>query len=251
MVYCTRPLDVGPVGHSVRFDPYPTPSLSPPPVFPPQHVEGQDKRPYDATGKRQSYVSEVAPHRSAFDHSSALEETLLQALRPASDQRQEADLRRTKLPPPTEPPYFALPSTTSRKRSASPSPVGWASPLPPPPVEKRSRLVHRSHKHVRWAAQEFVVVGTGAGHVSAEDLYYEIDDSRSHLVAVNSVVAGTGMAWAPAAVAPAQKVLEVLKADLLPDHHIESTSLPVKAPATASAVPSSWTAWYNDCLGPV
>lgn len=250
MDHCStsRPLDLGPLSHAVRFDPYPTPSLSPPPVSPPQPVEGQDERPHCASVVTKVDGSEVAPQRSAFNRPS-WEENLPQPFRPSNDRRQEA-----KVPPPSEPPFFALPSTTtSRKRSASPSPVGWASPLPgPPPVEKRSRLVHPSRKHVRWATQEFVVVGSGAGHVAEEDLYCEdeVEEGRPSLAVV--AAGARGAAWAPTAWPPLpQKVLEVLKAERLPDHHVESTSPPVKAPATSSAVPSSWTAWYNDCLDPV
>lgn len=258
MDYCTsRRLDLGPVSHYVRSDPYPTPSLSPPPVSPPQPVEGQDERPRD---------SEVAPQRSALNRPSG-EENLPQPFPPPSDRRTEAKLPPPP-PPPSEPLFFALPTTTttaaSRKRSASPSPVGWVSPLlPPPPPEKRNRLVHHPlRKHVRWAAQEFVVLGSGAGHVAEEDLYCEVDEggcrSRPRVAARFPIVRGA--AWAPPAALrapPRQRAAEEgLEADRLLDHHAhaESTSRLVKPPpatTTSSAVPSSWTAWYNDCFDPV
>ncbi|KWU44465.1 hypothetical protein RHOSPDRAFT_34027 [Rhodotorula sp. JG-1b] len=258
MDHCStsRPLDLGPLSHAVRFDPYPTPSLSPPPVFIPQYVEGQDERPHASVVTKLDGC-EVAPQRLAFDRPFWEENLLPQPFRPPNDRRQEAKLPPP--PPPSEPPFFAPPVAVDDHKpeaqrfaqsrrlgiSASWSPTcrEAESPRPPPVPKARSVGSARIRRCGEW--------GLGTSRRRTEDQVEEGRPSRA-VVAAGLPVAGRGAAWAPTTwPSLPQKVLEVLEADHLPDHHVESTPLPVKPPATSSAVPSSWTAWYNDCLDPI
>ncbi|GAA5880131.1 hypothetical protein JCM3774_004159 [Rhodotorula dairenensis] len=244
-------------GHrTVGFKPYPSPSLSPLPVHRPQNVAPRD---YDSQDDSSTRIPQTGPTDSygAFSPRTTDAESFY-LWRPWRDLRNSeffnppngaSPSHISRFAPPAAPPTF--PPARGDDRSAQP--VGWAPPPPPRGAAKRARLVHPSRKHVHWPQEVSIVVGRGAGHVAAEDLYtadehflVESDMGRQPRIATGAAP----LSVATAAASVSATLPKPQEEDLMsvgPQSTQETEEDPAPKPAGTSAVPASWTAWY-DCL---
>ncbi|GAA5993314.1 hypothetical protein JCM10908_001425 [Rhodotorula pacifica] len=249
-------LDSSLSNHGVRFNPYPTPSLSPSPIIPPQPLK--QEHPY--VPARLELQSQSWNVQAAADGAQ-----VAFALPPSTGDNfgRSPSPGATHVPKSAHDLVFSAPPpapTLKRRASPTPPPLDWA-----PPAPKRRRTVHPwRRKSVKWATVDRVVVGTGAGHVGEEDLYQEPEDTVAQAYGRRIFAART-------ATTPITTAVPLQQEPVVPQPPYTETSEPPaqaesggtlfplplfappplapppKTPATSSSLPASWTAWY-DCL---